>query len=181
MHKAFFLDRDGTLIQEKNYLASFLDIQLLENMASTLKQIKKKGFFLFVITNQSGIAKGFVSEDFVKQTHQKINTLLLDFGVSIDDFFYCPHHIKGSAPYNIECNCRKPKIGMVEQAKKKYDIDLKNSWVVGDKFTDIQLAYNLECSAALVLTGYGQKYKIQVKKLGWVKIIERLDDILEYI
>jgi D-glycero-D-manno-heptose 1,7-bisphosphate phosphatase len=116
---AFFLDRDGTLIVEKNYLSDLKDIALLDTVGETLRVLQDKGFLLLMITNQSAVARGIIDENFVKQSYQRINQLLLDFQVKLDDCFYCPHHPEGHKPYNINCDCRKPKAGMIEQAKKK--------------------------------------------------------------
>ena len=174
MQPALFLDRDGTLIVEKNYLAKINDIELIGDIGTTLQKIKEKGYLLLVITNQSAVAKGMITEDFIKKSFQRINQLLLPFSVQIDDCFYCPHLAKEN------CNCRKPNTGMIEKAKKKYQIDIKNSWVVGDKAIDIELAENIRCNAALVPTGYGKEEKKKILNPE-VKILQKFSNILQWL
>ena len=173
MKSALFLDRDGTLIQEKNYLSKLEDICFFEDVPQTLKKLKQKGFLLLLVTNQSAVARGYVEENFVKLSFAKINDLLKNFAVQLDAQFYCPHHPAGKPPYNFDCNCRKPKTGMIDQACKNYPIDLKNSWVVGDKSSDIEMALQVNCKSALVLTGYGEKDLSTVKKNKETKIFKK--------
>ncbi len=181
MQPAVFLDRDGTLIVEKHYLNNLANIVLFEGVATTLKALQQKGFLLLLLTNQSAVAKGIISENFVKSAYQTINRLLAEFKVKLDDCFYCPHHPLGNPPYNIDCECRKPKIGLIEQAKKKYAIDIKNSWLIGDKIIDMQVASKIGCQAALVLTGYGAQSQQEAKSIKNIRIIAKFSDILNYI
>ncbi len=156
MGKAIFLDRDGTIIEDRDYISKIEDVILLKNTVAGLRLLQDNGYLLFVISNQSGVARGYFSEDTVKQINDYLDKLLLNEGVNIEHFYYCPHHKNGVIDkYRIDCNCRKPKTGMIEQILDNYDIDLKNSFVIGDKLADIELGKNCNCSSILVLTGYG--------------------------
>ena len=151
---AFFFDRDGTLIQEKNYLSDLSDIAFFPSVAQTLKRITALGYKLIVITNQSGVARGYFNEEFVQKVHRLLNQVLEKDQIQIDDFFYCPHHpSEGNAPYVQDCKCRKPNPGLIFEAQKKYDLDLENSYMVGDKLCDIQLAKNAGVNGVFVRTG----------------------------
>lgn len=181
MKSAIFLDRDGTLIHEKNYLSKLEDVCLFEDVPHTLNKLQQKNFLLLLITNQSAIARGYIEENFTQLVFSQINSELKKFNVQLDAQFYCPHHPKGNPPYNLDCNCRKPKTGMIEKACSLYPIDLKNSWVVGDKESDVQVALKLGCQAALVLTGHGKKELIKIKKYKKVKILKKFSDILAFL
>jgi len=141
-NRAIFLDRDGTIIYERNYLSRIAEIKLLPGTKKALTLLKSSGFLLIVLTNQSGIARGFFDKKFVKTTHQIINRKL---GGIIDDFFVCPHLPEA------HCSCRKPKSGMMRRASNRWKIDLPSCWVVGDKQSDIML---------------GKEYGIKTIRLG---------------
>ncbi len=146
--KAIFLDRDGTVIEEVNYLNSFEKLKIFPFSKTSIKILKNLNFKIFLITNQSGVARGYFSEEFVI----KINSYLCD-KLNIDDFFYCPHHP------DENCDCRKPKIGMILNAKKKYpEIELNKSYIIGDKEIDVITGKNAGLKSILVLTGYGKDY-----------------------
>ena len=150
MNKAVFLDRDGTLIEEKNYLSNKKDIKFLDGIFEGLKKLQKD-YLLIIITNQSGVARGYFDEEKVIEINSEIKKQLLDHGVVITDIFYCPHHKDGIIDkYSIECNCRKPKTGLIDIAVEKYNIDLSKSYVIGDKDSDILLAKNTGCKSILV-------------------------------
>ncbi len=156
--KAVFLDRDGTIIEEVGYLSRISDIRLLEGAASGIKLLNQAGFKIIVVTNQSGVARGFFDEDFVHRVHQKISEYLNEQGAYIDAWYYCPHHVDGKiAKYSFDCSCRKPSTGMIEKACKDFAIDIKRSYVVGDSEKDILLAVNVGAKPVLVTTGYGRQ------------------------
>ncbi|SDX74664.1 D-glycero-D-manno-heptose 1,7-bisphosphate phosphatase [Acetomicrobium thermoterrenum DSM 13490] len=151
MRSAVFLDRDGTLIEDVGYLSSISQIKVLPRVVDGLKLLKSMGYLLIVVTNQSGVARGFFSEDFVQNVHDILGRLFKDNGVAIDAFYYCPHHpTEGFPPYNVNCDCRKPKTGMIKRAICEYDIDISNSWVIGDSLVDVQLARNAGCKGILL-------------------------------
>ncbi len=141
--KAIFFDRDGTLNVDVGYLHEFEKFQWIEGAIDAIKFCNENNFLAIVITNQSGIARGFYSEDDVKKIHLQMNEDLKKFNAHIDDFFYCPHHPKGIVKkYSIDCECRKPKSKLIEDACKKYNIDKKNSIMIGDKIRDVECAEN---------------------------------------
>lgn len=150
MNKAIFLDRDGTLIEEKNYLSNVKDIFFLPNCFEGLKQLQKN-YLLIIISNQSGIARGYFNETKLEEINGKIKSQALENGINITDIFYCPHHKNGIIKeYSIVCNCRKPKIGLIEKAVKKYNIDLEKSYMIGDKDSDILTGKNCNCKTILI-------------------------------
>jgi len=158
-YPAVFLDRDGTINEEVGYLNDLSRLKLLPGVGEALKLLKDNGFKLIVITNQSGPARGYFPEALVHEANELIQKRLRKKGVQIDDFFICFHHP------DEKCNCRKPKTGLILQALEKYPIDLKKSYMVGDKIVDIETAYNAGIKGILVLTGYGKgelKYDLEV-------------------
>jgi len=143
------------LNKEVNYLSSLNDVELLPKVIDAVNIFKEYGYKIFIITNQSGIAKGIIEEKMLILINNKLINLL--GGKSkIDDIFYCPHD------KSENCNCRKPKPGLITNASKKYNIDLNKSYIIGDKLIDIETGINAGCKTILVSTGYGktEKYKI---------------------
>jgi len=165
---AVFFDRDGTLIADVGYLKDHTQIRLFSGTIEALKMLREAGFYLFVVTNQSGVARGYFSEGQVKKVHRKFQEMLKAGGARIDAFFYCPHYPQGKVKsLSRDCGCRKPKTGMVKQALKRYPIDLKKSYVVGDKLDDVLLARNARVSfGILVRTGNGRKSETELEKRG---------------
>ena len=157
MRKAIFLDRDGTLIEAVPYLSRLSQIKLLSGVPEALSLLKGKGYSLVVITNQSGVARGFSDEDFVLESHRRIQLLLKETGVTVDAFYFCPHHpTEGDLPYRVDCDCRKPKPGLLLRAASELGLELVGSWVVGDDLPDLMMARNLGLPFALVRSGYGR-------------------------
>lgn len=139
MNKAIFLDRDGTLNVEKNYLYKTEDFEFISGMPEAIKRWNELGYKVIVVTNQAGVARGYYTEDDVVNLHIYINDLLMKSGAHIDAFYYCPHHpIYGIGKYKRECNCRKPKTGMLEQAIADFDIDITKSFLFGNQDSDIE-------------------------------------------
>lgn len=138
MNKAVFLDRDGTINEDIAYLYKPEDFKWIKGAKEAIKYAREKGYLVIVATNQSGVARGYFTENDVKALHNFINDELQKINTKIDAFYYCPHHIEGSiAKYKTECNCRKPKSGMILQAANDYGIDLSASFIFGDKERDI--------------------------------------------
>ncbi len=155
---AVFLDRDGTINYDSDYLCDEAKLELLPGSADGIKLLNDAEFLTIVCTNQSGIARGYFSEDKLQQIHEKLKILLKEKGAFLDEIFYCPHHSDfGNEKYKKDCDCRKPKPGMIYKSLQKYDIDLQKSYVVGDKIADILFGKNLGLKTILVLTGYGQE------------------------
>ncbi len=166
--KCIFLDRDGTINVLKGFLSSTNDMELLPEVATAISRINTSEYLTIVATNQPVIARGECSFSELEQIHMKMETLLGKEGAYIDDLFYCPHHphkgYEGEIPeLKIECECRKPKIGMLVEAAEKYNIDLSLSWYIGDTTMDIQTGYNAGMRTILVQTGEaGQDGKYSV-------------------
>jgi len=158
MNIAVFMDRDGTINEEVGYLRDPMGLNLLPGAVDAVKLINKNQIKVVVITNQSGVARGYFSEELVKRVHERLKELLDKEGAYLDGIYYCPHHPDFGPPeYRIECNCRKPAPGMLELASKELKIDLSNSYVVGDKIIDVGLAHRVGARGVLVLTGYGEE------------------------
>ncbi len=156
MRPAVFLDRDGTLIEERGYLSKLEDIALFADTPAALRRLRDAGFALVVVTNQAGIARGYFDEAFVQKAHRYLGEMLAAEGIVIDGYYYCPHHPDGLVPeYSRVCRCRKPAPGMVEHAARDLDLDIDRSFVVGDKWLDVELATNAGARGILVRTGYG--------------------------
>lgn len=153
--KAIFLDRDGVLIHEVNYLSSLSDIYFYSDVPQGLRALKKAGYLLIVVTNQSGVARGFFPVSFVEECHHEMNRILADYKVELDHLYFCPHHEDGFAPYNIPCICRKPEPGMISQAVEDLQLDLECSVMIGDKLSDVELAINAGVEGILLTTGHG--------------------------
>jgi D-glycero-D-manno-heptose 1,7-bisphosphate phosphatase len=150
MKPAIFLDRDGTLIEEVNYLSRVEDLRLFASTAKAVRDLKDSGFLVIVVTNQSGIGRGIYVEDAMHAIHEQIQ---VELGGVIDRFYFCPH-----LPCD-RCVCRKPGLGMIEAAQADFDIDLPRSWIVGDKKIDVETGQLAGMRTALVLTGYGSYHK----------------------
>src|SRR4051812_13755533 len=137
--KAIFLDKDGTLIPDVPYNVDPSRMRLAPGVGPTLQKLQRLGFLLIVISNQSGVAKGFFSESALQPMFEHLKEMLLAYGVRLESLYYCPHHPEGRVQrYAIECECRKPKAGLITRAMEDYDIDASNSWMVGDIRDDIE-------------------------------------------
>lgn len=137
MNKAIFLDRDGTLNVDHGYVHEIDQFHFIDGSIEALKQLKEMGYLLVLVTNQSGIARGYFSEAQFLQLTEWMDWSLADRGVDLDGIYYCPHHIEGKGEYKQECDCRKPKSGMLLQAIKELNIDPQQSVMVGDKLEDL--------------------------------------------
>ena len=143
MNKAVFFDRDGTLNVDAAYLYEFEKFKWIDGAIEAVKYCNDNGYLAIVVTNQSGVARGYFTENDVIELHKKVNEELGKVGAHIDDFFYCPHHPEGVVEkYKIHCNCRKPKSGMIEEACQKYNIDKSKSLMIGDMLRDVECAEN---------------------------------------
>ncbi len=153
---AVFLDRDGTIIRDADYLRRVEDIELYPFAAQAIRLLNRSGRLVVVVTNQSGVARGLLDEEELGTIHAALQRQLQDLGARIDRFYYCPHLPTASVEkYRKECECRKPNPGMVLSASRDLHIDLKQSYLVGDKEADIETARRSGCRSILVKTGYG--------------------------
>jgi D-glycero-D-manno-heptose 1,7-bisphosphate phosphatase len=144
---AVFIDRDGTIIRDADYLANVSELDVFDFSGKALELLRDKGYLIIVLSNQSGVGRGLFSTETVHEINNALNERL---GGLVDAFYFCPH-----AP-DEACECRKPATGLVQQALEDIKIDIPNSWMVGDKVSDIELGFNAGIATALVLTGYGE-------------------------
>jgi len=167
MTPAIFLDRDGTINEEMGYINHPERFHVFPNVYKALKIFKEMGFKNVIITNQSGIARGYFSERLLTQIHDNLIKETRKMGAFIDGIYYCPHHpTEGIDKYRIDCSCRKPKIGLVTRAIEDLDIDLKKSYMIGDRYKDVIFAKKLNLRSAMVMTGYG-KGEYQYQRHTW--------------
>ena len=156
-HAALFLDRDGTINEEREFISSPQEVQLIPRSAAAIRGANAAGLKVFVITNQSGIARGLLTVNQLEEIHGRLLGLLEAENAHVDGIYYCPHHPDlGDGPYRRECDCRKPKPGMLQQAAMAYGVDLSRSYLVGDRIIDIETGKAAGTSTVLVLTGYGR-------------------------
>ena len=153
---AVFLDRDGTLIEDVGYLDTLDRVAFFPWTVDTIRALNRAGLAVVVVTNQSGIARGFFTEAFVEETHRHLSARLEAGGARVDAYYYCPHHPRGSVDeYSRRCDCRKPGRGLVDRAARELGLDPARSFVVGDKWLDVQLGRAVGARAILVRTGTG--------------------------
>ncbi|MEZ4598917.1 MAG: D-glycero-beta-D-manno-heptose 1,7-bisphosphate 7-phosphatase [Syntrophotaleaceae bacterium] len=155
--RAVFLDRDGTLNVEKHYLHRLEDFEFIPGAVEGVSRLKQKGFLVFVVTNQSGVARGYFGLDDVERLHRHVAARFEESGILIDGFYVCPHHpTEGDGDYGVECNCRKGQPGLLLKAAEEHSVDLSRSFMIGDKEADIEAGERAGCTSLLVLTGYGR-------------------------
>jgi D-glycero-D-manno-heptose 1,7-bisphosphate phosphatase len=154
---AVFIDRDGTISEEVGYVNHPSRFQLYPFATEAVKLLNENNWLAIVVTNQAGVARGYFSEDIVKQIHKDLDSKMTAAAVRLDAIYYCAHHpTVGEPPYRLDCDCRKPKAGLIMRATEDFEIDLASSWVVGDRYSDIELARNAGVHSAFVLSGYGR-------------------------
>jgi len=146
---AVFLDRDGTINEDTGYVSRPEELVLIEGSTRAVKALNDRGVKVIIITNQSGVARGYFEEKAVGEVNEKLIELLHLDGARVDGIYYCPHHP------DDECRCRKPETGMIERAAKEHGVEIEKSYVVGDKATDMELARNAGAKGILVMTGQG--------------------------
>jgi D-glycero-D-manno-heptose 1,7-bisphosphate phosphatase len=153
---AVFLDRDGVVIEDVSYLDRLDRLALFPWTVDSIRALNRAGLPVVVVTNQSGVARGLFTEAFVNEVHGEIDARLEAGGARIDAYYYCPHHPEGRvAEYTRSCDCRKPGRGLIDRAARDLDLDPARSVVVGDKWSDVELAHAAGARAILVRTGYG--------------------------
>ena len=180
MKKTIFLDRDGTINVEKDYIYKSEDLIFEEGTIEALKTFKNLGYILIVVSNQSGIARGYFTEEDLNIFNNNMNEILKKNGVEITEFYCCPHHPDGIGEYKKVCECRKPNNKMIEDAIKKYNIDREKSYMIGDKTSDIGAGLKSNLKTVLVKTGYGLKDMEKVDK-NETLICENLKDFSEIL
>ncbi|MFH0748507.1 MAG: HAD family hydrolase [Candidatus Bathyarchaeota archaeon] len=174
-----FLDRDGVICREVNYMSDPSQFRLLPNVGESLRKLTERNYKLVVISNQSGIAFGNITLKNIKKVNDKMISELAKYNVTVDGIYYCPHHPEGKGIYRKICNCRKPKPGMLLNAATELNIDLSFSYMVGDKKSDIIAGANAGCKTILVLTGYGKEELMLLRGANSLKPDYVVNDLIE--
>jgi len=154
---AVFIDRDGTINEQMGYINHASRFILLPGTVEAIRLINESGYLAIVVSNQSGVARGYYPIELVEQVHEYMVSQLGRGGATVDGIFFCPHHPNGKVmEYSIACDCRKPNSGLIERACRQFDVDMDSSFVVGDQCKDIELAARCGVRGILVTTGYGR-------------------------
>lgn len=163
---AVFLDRDGVVIEDSHYLGDAARVRLLPGSAEAIAVLNRAGWVVVVVTNQSGVARGLFSFDSIGLVHNAISAMLSDHGARIDAYQFCPHHPEADlAEFRLDCDCRKPRPGMLRLAARELGLDLAASWMIGDRASDLEAGARAGCQTVLVRTGYGAT--VDVATLDW--------------
>lgn len=152
---AVFLDRDGTVNEEVGYLRDLSQLRLIPGAAAAVRRLNDAGCKVVIVTNQSGVARGYFPESLVTETHDLLVRMLAGKGARLDGLYYCPHHPHaGASAYTMKCDCRKPATGLLDRAARDLAIDLRQSFMVGDKWSDVELGQRAGARSILVRTGF---------------------------
>lgn len=164
---AVFIDRDGTISEEVGYVNHPSRFRLFPYSAEAIRILNNNGWLAIVITNQAGVARGYFSEDVIVDVHEQLKGELAKESARLDGIYYCAHHpTVGEPPYRHDCDCRKPKTGLIDCASADFSIDLAASWMIGDRYSDVELARNAGLQSAFVLSGYGRG-EWEFQRQGW--------------
>jgi D-glycero-D-manno-heptose 1,7-bisphosphate phosphatase len=182
---ALFMDRDGTVSEEVGYVNHPSRFRVFPYAAEAIRLLNENGWLAILVTNQAGVARGYFSEDVIVQVHNRLRRDLETASAKLDAIYYCAHHPSvGEPPYRLDCDCRKPKTGLIDRAVLDFEIDLGRSWMVGDRYGDIELARNAGLHSAFVLSGYGRgewEYQRAAWKLEPEVVAENLLDVTRII
>jgi D-glycero-D-manno-heptose 1,7-bisphosphate phosphatase len=155
--RAVFMDRDGTISEEVGYVNHVSRYRVFPFAARAVRALNEAGWLAVLVTNQAGVARGYFKEELIGEVHKVLASELERGGARLDAVYYCPHHpTVGEPPYRFDCDCRKPRPGLLLRAADELDLDLSRCWMVGDRYSDTELARNAGARSALVLTGYGR-------------------------
>jgi D-glycero-D-manno-heptose 1,7-bisphosphate phosphatase len=155
MKKAVFLDRDGTVNEEVGYMTELSKLRLIPGAGAAIRKLNDSGFSVVLVTNQSGVARGYFPESLVHEAHARLDAMLKAEGARIDAVYYCPHHpTAGTSHYTRECDCRKPRTGLIDRAVRDLGLDVSRSYMVGDKWSDVELGHRAGVKAILVQSGF---------------------------
>lgn len=156
-NKAVFLDRDGTINEEMGYINHLSRFRIFPFTAKAIALLRENGYKVIVVTNQAGVARGYFTEERVREVHLFLQNRLSKENAQIDKIYYCPHHpTEGNGKYRKTCICRKPNTGMISKAVEDFDIDLSSSYMIGDRYKDVLFAHKVGLKSIMVLTGYGK-------------------------
>jgi D-glycero-D-manno-heptose 1,7-bisphosphate phosphatase len=178
MKPAVFIDRDGTINEQRGYINHISRFILLPGVGQAICLLNKNDYHVVVTSNQSGVARGYFPVELVHETHELMKRELAKDNAYLDGIYFCPHHPNGFVSgYKKQCTCRKPETGLIEKAKFDLEIDMDRSFVIGDRWLDIEFACNAGLPGILVLTGYGRgdlEYVVPSKRLKPVFVAEDL-------
>jgi D-glycero-D-manno-heptose 1,7-bisphosphate phosphatase len=175
---AVFLDRDGTLSEEVGYVNHLSRFKLFPWTAEAIKKLNQAGIKAILATNQAGVARGYFTEDLIGEVHNKLVEELAKTEAYLDAIYYCPHHPSaGQPPYRANCECRKPKPGLLYKAADEHNIDLSRSFMVGDKYTDVELGQRIGIKGVMVMTGYGIG-EYQYQRQNWPQMPDKIAENL---
>lgn len=182
MKRAVFLDRDGVVIQEPPHYTYRLDqLKLIPRSTEAIRFLNENNFDVIIVSNQSGIARGYYDEEDMVNFNNAMNELLNKSDAYIDAIYYCPHHPEAKIEkYRVDCDCRKPKSGMLNRAEKELNIDLRQSFMVGDRWSDIEAGKKVECKTIIMRTGYNLE-KLKSNEITCDYVANNLYDAVEYI
>ena len=169
-----FLDRDGTLIVEKNYLSDPDQVELIEGAAGAIRRLRESGYGVVVLTNQSGLGRGYFTAERVEAVHARLRELLAREGAQLDGIYLCPH-----TPDDA-CECRKPALGLVERAAREHEVDRQRSFIIGDKRCDIECGKHAGIVSILVRTGYGRETESEIGAIA-DHVASNLPEAVEWI
>ncbi len=170
MRKTLLMDRDGTMIEDKHYLSDPNQVEFLDGVIETLLELRRKEFQFFVITNQSGVGRGFFGMNEVNEVNKRISAILKTYDIEVKEFLICPHKPED------ECNCRKPRVGLFKEIEGNYCIDIGNTYMIGDKMSDIEFGRRIGAESILI-----QNSKSMDDNYNDLKICSSFKDILKYI
>lgn len=170
LRPAIFLDRDGTVTDEVGYINHVSRAKIYPFAAEAVRMLKSTGLPVIIVTNQSGVGRGYFTEEIVGQVHRMVQDNLEAAGTTIDAYYHCPHHPSAVVEkYRQECRCRKPGTGMPEEAAEKFGIDLSRSWVVGDTYRDMKMGFAIGARTILLMTGYGRG-EYEYRRTEWPRM-----------
>lgn len=180
-----FLDRDGTINEQMGYINHLSRFIVLPGVAEAIRLLNRNDFLAIILSNQSGVARGYFPIELVHNVHDHLNKYLQERGARMDGIFFCPHYPNGPVKeYGYACDCRKPKTGLIDQALQEFDIDLSRSYMIGDRWTDLAFADRSNLKGILVKTGYGLgdiQYVLPDKDTKPAYIAENLLDAVQWI
>lgn len=157
MRRAVFMDRDGTISEEVGYVNHPARYRVFPYSAEAVRLLNEAGWLAILVTNQAGVARGYFTEDLIAAVHDRLKGELEREGARLDAVYYCAHHPSvGESPYRVDCDCRKPRPGLIRRAAEEFNIDLAQSWMIGDRYSDVELAHNAGVHACFVKSGYGR-------------------------
>lgn len=183
MNKAVFLDRDGVITEDPPHYAHRVDqVRIIPKSGEAIRLLNEMCYQVIVVSNQSGVAKGYYQECDIELFNEEVKRQLAFWGAHIDAIYYCPHHPDAEIEkYRLTCNCRKPKPGMILHAANEHNIDLQKSYVVGDKWSDIEAGKNAGSQVILVLTGHGTEEASKMKDCNGLLAADLYEAVNKYI